>query len=419
LVPRIQQLLEKEEKGFAIKVEKQKIAQEEGVVKASVEERVGERMMSFKSHFYQTVEHEFRKPMSAVLNISEILLDGKVDEQQQGLYIQAVHNSAHCMVHALDGMTTLAEIEQGRFISGHAPFEIKKMLNNVLSSARNSVLEKNVNLRVKLAKDLPDYLVGDHLRLRHILLNLIDNALNHTDEGDVVLTITTSALQQSMVNLYFKIEDGREEINPKALSEIFDDKVEQQDLKLRAIQNIAQTMNGDCGAEATGSGAAFWVRIPCEKITRSAYNNSRMEINKPSVDKDFTGLKVLVVDDERIQLAQAEMLLGKLGVVVDTCLTGEEALLQAKKGRYDVILMDCQMPHMDGFEVTDKLRKQEVTSEVPVIAHTAYLSEDAQDRCLAVGMNDFMSCPSNKDDYKNMLRKWALKGDDASFKRDF
>ena len=380
-----------------------------------------------KSEFLGVMSHEVRTPLNGVLGSAELLAESSLDSEQMD-YVKAITSSGEHLLAIVSDILDFASIEAGTLAIHVAPLAVAELVKAAESTVRKAATEKGIELRCELAAGTPEQIIGDELRMRQILINLLGNAVKFTASGSVVLSVATDSDREG--HLDFSVEDTGIGISSEDLSRLFQPFVQADSkgnrrfggsgLGLAISRRIAEAMGATITAASTpGKGSLFTFRFPLESASLRARENtsvlphiSNREKNSlelidpcppiqtgPSPTPTDEGL-VLVVDDNRTSSMIAGKMLERLGYRVEFAASGDQAVEAFVPGKFSAILMDMAMPMMDGLEATGKIREIEAPadSHVPIIAFTANVLPGERERCLAAGMDDFLSKPLRPDD---------------------
>ncbi len=365
--------------------------------------REAEKANKAKSAFLASMSHEIRTPMNGVLGMLHCLDETDLADEQRH-FADTAKDSARALLVLIDDILDYSKIEAGKIELEHIVYNLPELSNNVISTLATAAADKNVDIRSKVDGTSPDWVTGDPTRVRQILFNLIGNALKFTKQGSVVLRQSSKALTDGNILLKFEVIDSGIGIAPEAIVTLFN-RFTQVDstttrryggtgLGLAISHDLAKLMGGEIGVESTpGEGSTFWFTICCQPA-------EPVEKSKPSEDdagNDRTALsrlQILVAEDHRVNQMVIRKFLEKAGHGVTIVSDGLQAVEAATSETYDLILMDIQMPEMDGQEATRRIRALESpVSSIPIIALTADVLPEQRERFSEAGMNGHIAKP--------------------------
>ena len=380
-----------------------------------------------KSDFLANMSHELRTPMNAVLGIANILVANQTTQAKHRELITTLQLSAQSLMNLINDLLDIAKFESNDVKLEHIPFNLAEMIEEVISIISVKAEEKHIELNVNYAPVLNTEFIGDPLRIRQILMNLVSNSVKFTNKGSVTIdvqSICKTDCKQNCKNieLIIKISDTGIGIAADKIEMIFS-KFSQADtyitrkyggtgLGLSICKTLISLMNGNISVTSTlNKGSCFTITIMLETGDEGKEKNASeiissnitnmLNLNKPLI---------LLVEDHKPNVLLAGTLLENLGYRYEVAGDGKKALKKMEHRNFDIILMDIQMPEMDGLETTRHIRKNEKKNNlrhIPIIAMTAHALTDDREKCLKAGMDDYISKPFNFNDLKNKLEHFS------------
>lgn len=375
-----------------------------------------------KSDFLASMSHELRTPLNVVLGMAHLLGESQLDEEQNE-YVGSINRSGQLLLGLIEDVLDISRIESGKVRLTAEPFRVGEIAKEIGELFSIQAAEKGVSLSINVERDSDLYVIGDAARLRQIVVNLVGNALKFTDYGRVNLLIKATGQEVAGEQLFrFQVSDTGVGIKKEFHSRIFQ-KFSQADsgdtrrfggsgLGLVISKHLATLMNGEIGFESEyGEGSTFWFTARLQLTTKQEVEQrrSRQASAGRSAKWEHRPLKILAVDDNVDSLNVVRLFLRRLGHDAEPVGSAADAIKKLSEEKFDLVLMDVQMPGMDGLEATKKIRSMNSSfSKIPIIALTAKAMSGDADRCFGAGMSDYLTKPVQMKSLKALLARWAF-----------
>ena len=371
------------------------------ILQLNISEKKVKEAAKLKEKFMANMSHEIRTPMNAILGFTNLLKSKNIDSESK-LYVQTILKSGENLLTIINDILDLSKIEAGMMRIESAPFSIRNLVQSIEIMFKAKTDEKQLKLLVAVDESLPDILEGDATRLTQILVNLMDNAIKFTSKGSIEIKIINEAGDGKIIKTGITVSDTGIGIEKVKLQTVFERFQQAEDsvtrkyggtgLGLSIVNDLVLLQNGTITVESeSGKGTSFHLVIPF-KISSEEINTISLSDSSTISKTDFENICVLVVEDNEINQSLIKHLFKSWQLDFDLATNGKEAIDKLILKKYNLILMDIQMPEMDGYTATQEIRNK-LKSDIPIIAMTAHALEGEREKCLSYGMNEYISKP--------------------------
>ena len=383
-------------------------------IKAENATGIAESAVKAKQQFLSNMSHEIRTPMNAIIGFTKVLLKTNLSEKQKE-YLQAIKLSGDALIVLINDILDLAKVDSGKMTFEQVPFKMASSIAAMLHLFEPKIQEKNLKLIKEYDNNIPEVLLGDPVRLHQVILNLVSNAVKFTAKGKITVSVHLLREDEKSVTIQFSVTDTGIGIPENKLEKIFDNFQQASSgtsrlyggtgLGLAIVKQLVEAQGGTIHVNSKiDEGSTFSIILNFQKTSAEVV----AEMEMLELDNEIKDIKVLVVEDIALNQLLIKTLLDDFGFEHDIAANGKIAIEKLKKNSYDIILMDLQMPEMNGFEATDYIRNK-MNSKIPIIALTADVTTVDLTKCKAIGMNDYIAKPVDEKLLYNKIIEFVKK----------
>jgi len=369
-----------------------------------------------KSHFLSTMSHEIRTPMNAVIGFTHLLMRNAREDQKE--FLRILKFSGENLLVLINDILDFSKIEAGKIEIEEVDFNLKEMVNTIKSALQHKAKSKGLQLKLLLDEDIPDFVMGDPVRLGQIITNLCTNAVKFTEEGSVIISAMVTKQTANSLTIHFEVKDTGIGIADDMQESIFESFTQASSdttrkfggtgLGLTITKRLLELMNSKIQVNSKpGEGSTFYFDLSFKTSDKQLV--AKEEVATIDGKKILKDIQILIVDDSRVNILLAQELLKQWQGICDVAMNGLEAVNKVKAKDYDIVLMDLQMPEMDGYQATQEIRKlpDEKYRRLPIVALTASAMLEIKDKAFTVGMNDYISKPFNPNELYSKIVKYT------------
>jgi signal transduction histidine kinase/CheY-like chemotaxis protein len=380
-----------------------------------ISERKEREAAKVKENFLANMSHEIRTPMNAIIGYTRLLERRPLDKESKE-YVGIIQNSGENLLTIINDILDLSKIEAGMARIEKVPFYIEELIQSVRSLFSDKATEKNIALLTEIEEDVPRMLEGDATHLTQILVNLVGNAIKFTQGGNVRINVSNKGVTDDVVQLGIMVSDTGIGIPGDKLTAIFE-RFQQADeavtrnyggsgLGLAIVKDLVMLMQGHIEVESDeGKGTSFYLELPFKVLSEIPKSQTGVSVPGKFATGSFHHAHLLLVEDNEVNQSLLKQLFKQWQLRFDLAQNGEEAITLLRSRKYDLILMDIQMPVMDGYTATTEIRKV-LQLDTPIIAMTAHALSGEREKCLGLGMNGYISKPVHEEDLFQLIQEF-------------
>ena len=381
-----------------------------------------------KSEFLANMSHEIRTPMNGIIGITNLALRNETSDMQRA-YLQKIDQSAKSLLRIINDILDFSKVEAGKLEVEKSEFRVDAVINDIRNITSLSFSQKGILLITDISKDIDFNLIGDSLRLQQVLLNITSNAIKFTNKGQVTISVSISKIVEGTVELLFAVKDTGIGMTEEQISKVFDAfgqadsstsrKYGGTGLGLAICKALVELLGGSIWAQSVPDvGSTFYFTAVFETVSaRELPHVENVDYNEFSIPQEYLGARLLLVEDNEINQLIANEILVSAGFAIDIAGNGEEALEKVMKNGYDLILMDIQMPEMDGLTATSIIRSDDRYKHIPIVAMTANAMQGDRERSIEAGMNDHVTKPLNPRLLLETICNWLERSKTALYQQ--